>query len=341
MSAYRAHKISISLDIPRLLLKYVAGLGVEVDDLRRQLGLDEADVLSPTSRLSIEKIDGLWKTVMERVQDPLFGLHFGEAVASSWGGHILFAVMVNSATLEAALERFCRYHGLLASGAAPRLCDVGANRAFVLEQMDMLGDPYAESILAMLNVTISRLAERQICPKEVHFVHSAPADDSEYRRIFGASLMFDQPDYRLVLDRALLDAPIFLADRALLDYLEQFARRALSRLTMVDSWTGRVSEIMGKLLLQGEKPHLATVAARLTISSRQLQNKLQAEGITYQKLLDMVRQRMAQDCLKQEGMTICDVAFLLGFSEQSAFNRAFKRWTGMTPLQYSSSGSNA
>lgn len=335
MPAYPRHIASVSLDVPRLLLKYVAGLGVDAADICHQIGLEAASLQNLEGRLSIEKFDALWDAVACRVDDPAFGLHFGEAAPDFSSGHILFAVMMNCATLGDALERFCRYHGLLVDGAPPKLYDEGLYRVFSLEQVTMVNQQYAEAILAMFNATVERLTKNRVRPVEVRLAYPRPMDISEHQRIFGTVLVFDWPSYDLVLDRWALDTPIFLANPAFLTSLEQFAQRLLARVTMADSWTGRVSEVVGKLLLRGEKPHLSTVAGMLAISPRQLQNKLQVEGTAYQRLLDTARQHIAQDCLKQDGMTICEVAFLVGFSEQSAFNRAFKRWTGMTPLEYS------
>jgi AraC-like DNA-binding protein len=335
MSVHRRNNLSVSLDVPRLLLKYAAGLGVDVNDICQQVGLEAASIQNLEGRLSFEEFDALWEAVARRSNDPTFGLHFGEAAPNFSTGHILFAVMMNCATLGDALERFCRYHGLLVDGATPQLCDEGQCSIFNLEGMAMLGQQYAEAILAMLRVTVGRLTENRVRPTEVRLAHPSPLDVSEHQRIFSAPLLFDQPGYRLVFDREALGTSIFLANPALLTTLEQFAQRLLAQLTLTGPWTGRVSETVGKLLLRGEKPSISKVAGTLAISPRHLQNKLQLEGITYQKLLDTVRQQMAQDGLRRDGMTICDVAFLLGFSEQSAFNHAFKRWTGMTPLEYS------
>jgi AraC-like DNA-binding protein len=86
--------------------------------------------------------------------------------------------------------------------------------------------------------------------------------------------------------------------------------------------------------MQGEKPIADAVALDLAISTRHLQSKLKAEGTTYRHLLDQVRKELALDYLKRPEMTMFDIAFLLGFSEQSTFNHAFKRWTGSSPKEY-------
>ena len=88
--------------------------------------------------------------------------------------------------------------------------------------------------------------------------------------------------------------------------------------------------------MHGEVPSIEALAHNLAISIRHLQRELQAKGTSYQQLLDATRKELALRYLKKPNVTVHDVAFLLGFSEPSAFHRAFKRWTGQTPRTYRS-----
>jgi AraC-like DNA-binding protein len=147
-------------------------------------------------------------------------------------------------------------------------------------------------------------------------------------------VVFGWLENELVFDRQDLSLPVFLANPELLDVLERYAQRLLERLHTPDTWAGRVTQSLGRILVQGERPSLNAVAFHLAVSTRHLQGQLQAEGTTYRSLLDQVRKELALDYLKRPDMTMCDIAFLLGFSEQSAFTHAFKRWTGSSPTEY-------
>jgi AraC-like DNA-binding protein len=136
------------------------------------------------------------------------------------------------------------------------------------------------------------------------------------------------------LRRSDLALPIFLADPALLETLERFADERVQDLYGRDSWADRVTRAIEQTLSRGERPAIESAARDLQVSTRHLQSRLQAEGVSYQKLLDRTREEMALRYLGKPGVTICDIAFLLGFSEQSAFNHAFKKWTGKTPGEY-------
>jgi AraC-like DNA-binding protein len=116
--------------------------------------------------------------------------------------------------------------------------------------------------------------------------------------------------------------------------LEPLAQRLLEGLYPPDSWTDRVVRLLGGMLVAGSRPSLDAVARELAVSPRSLQKSLKTEGASYQRLLDRVRQEIAIDSLGDPDLSLCDVAFLLGFAEQSAFNHAFKRWTGSSPRQY-------
>ncbi|MBN1261679.1 MAG: helix-turn-helix transcriptional regulator, partial [Anaerolineae bacterium] len=101
-----------------------------------------------------------------------------------------------------------------------------------------------------------------------------------------------------------------------------------------DTWTDKVAGRISAMLVRGEKPCIANVAQELAISVRHLQNQLQREGMTYRLLLERLRKEAALTYLEDSGVPICDVAFLLGFADQSVFNHAFKRWTGISPGVY-------
>ncbi len=319
---------SVSPDVPRMMLEYASRAGIDVKDLGLSGG-------AGAGRMAMRELDALWGTIFSRAHDPVLGLHFGEAAATGMGGHILYAVMLNCPTLGDALDRFRRYHGLLADGAAPRIRDEGRCRVYSIDPNAGLGSHYSEAILAMLAVTVGRLSGNRVRPVEVRFAHGPPPDISEHRRVFGAALRFGRPQSGLALERAALEVPVIMADPDLLAWLERFAQGALARDSDAGPLAGRVFDAVEKILVKGERPRLDAVARALAMSSRRLQSRLQDEGTTFQQALDEVRSRMARDILARGEIALCDAAFLLGFSEQSAFNRAFKRWTGMTPMKYS------
>jgi AraC-like DNA-binding protein len=147
-------------------------------------------------------------------------------------------------------------------------------------------------------------------------------------------VLFNQPHDAILIQCKDLDLPIPLANPGLLQRLEQIAADMLAELSSPNTWSEQVSQGITQMLMRGEKPDIGTLAADLAISTRQLQNKLKDEGTSYQQLLDQVRQLLALRYLDNPDLNLFDIAFLLGYSDQSAFNHAFKRWTGASPGEY-------
>ncbi len=323
--------VTVSTDAVHLLLKYLDSQKVNIDVFVREKDI-EANLKE--SQIPLENFKLLWQNAAVLSGDNLFGLHFGEAISGLLNGHLLYFVMMNSPTIKEALDRYCRYHGLLVTGAAPQLVEEGQHFSILIDKTAIPDRGYAEAVLAMTVMILRRLSNERVNPTAVHLAFSAMINSDDYQHVFGRDLKFDRSEYRLVYQLADLEQPIFMANAGLLTYLESFAQSQLDERAASDSWGDQVTCILRKTLLQGEKPELRKIANQLSVSTRTLQYQLKAEDLTYQTVLDRVRQKLAEDCLREGQMSVCDVAFLLGFSEQSAFNHAYKRWTGFTPLEF-------
>ena len=128
-----------------------------------------------------------------------------------------------------------------------------------------------------------------------------------------------------------------LPNGELLGLLEGYAEKLLGRIRPEQTWSARVAEVLGRTLMDG-KPRVAQAARLLGVSRRGLQGKLKEEGTTYQAVLDQVRHQLAVAYLKEDAVTLAEAAFLLGFSDQSAFTHAFRKWTGDSPHRFRAAG---
>ncbi|RPI79722.1 MAG: AraC family transcriptional regulator [Desulfobacteraceae bacterium] len=333
------HRASVSIHILYALLRYAEGVHIDRAAVCAQAGiqLPDPEKGNQEARIPVAQYDAVWQQVFRQAHDADFGLHFAEATHRFPRGDILSAVMLNSSTIGSALAKLVRYHDLANDFVKPRLERQGGRVHMALEPMQdtpAFDRQYAESLLAHLALTLRALSEGRAIGLEARFVHSRPADTTVHCRIFGRRPVFGSKQNELVIAADDWERPIFLANRELLEQFELLAQERLRRLRPVETWTERVRNLIGKQVLQGEKPGLTATARELALSPRHLQNKLSAEGATFQALLDQVRLEIAQRSLRRPDTTICDVAFLLGFAEQSAFDRAFKRWTGLTPRAY-------
>jgi AraC-like DNA-binding protein len=170
---------------------------------------------------------------------------------------------------------------------------------------------------------------------EVCFCHAAPADARAYAQVFGerATLRFEQPACGFVLPAVALDTLLPTADPHLHDLVTKHADLLLAELPVAESFTARVRELVTAGLPNGTAgaPH---VASALHVSSRTLARRLEEEGTSFKDLTEQIRKNLALRYVGQTDLAFSEVAFLLGFSQTTAFHRAFKRWTGQTPLDY-------
>jgi AraC-like DNA-binding protein len=310
---------------------------MDADEILKVVDLGRSVVEDAEARIPVRQFNALWQGIALRADDQDLGLHVGEAVPDLLGGHVLISVMMNCPTVQSAIEKVDRYHGLLADFIKLRLAQKKSYAYLSWEPIDadiVLDRHHSESISVMLVSVLRGLTEDGIDLVEVRFTHPRPDDTREHQRVLRCPVVFDWPENELVFSRQDLSLPVFLANPELLDTLERYAQRLLERLHMPDTWAGRVIQSLGRILVQGERPSLDSVAFDLAVSTRHLQGQLKAEGTTYRQLLERVRTKLALDYLKRSEMTMCDIAFLLGFSEQSAFTHAFKRWTGSSPTEY-------
>lgn len=182
-------------------------------------------------------------------------------------------------------------------------------------------------------LTLGRLATRPLAPMAMTFQHSAPASVAEHLRLLGPGVRFDQPENMVVYPTAALTAGMLSANPALLAVFEGDARRRLDQLKSHGAVSGRVQAIVGARL-NGDVPSLAAIASELAMSERSIQRCLSEESTCYREIVDDVRKGLALSLLARPGATATDVTLLLGFSEPSAFTRAFRRWSGGPPSQF-------
>jgi AraC-like DNA-binding protein len=135
------------------------------------------------------------------------------------------------------------------------------------------------------------------------------------------------------MERDLVERQVPAADPRLYRILKQYLQRILDEMPREDELFGSVRRAIGELLRDGD-PKIARVAKKIAMSPRTLERRLKERGVVFKKLMDDTRRRFALSYLRDRKNSLTDVAFLLGYSELSAFNRAFKRWTGTTPLDF-------
>jgi AraC-like DNA-binding protein len=270
-----------------------------------------------------------------RSGDDAFGLHAAEQIRPGAFDVLDYAIR-SSATLGEGLQRLARYHRILHDAAVIQLRREGGavrlTHTLPTEAAALPRHP-AEFIVAAWVVVARQATGVHIAPVEVTFRHAPPVDVTEHRRLFRVPVRFKQASNGILLQRALLDTPLVRADPGLCAVLERHVHELVERVPRATAFSDRVRQLVASEL-SGGGSSATTVARRLHMSRRTLQRQLGADGTTFRALSDGLRRELALRYLFEREVAIAEVAFLLGFSETSAFHRAFKRWSGTTPAAY-------
>jgi AraC-like DNA-binding protein len=319
--------------MPRLVVEALEAVGADVGGLLTAFGLERAALENVDARLPASLDLALWAEAPRLSGDECFGLHAAERVRPG-SFDILGYTLRTSPTIGGAFERLVRYNRLLHDQSEMRLTAQGED-ARLSFQLFPEGTPrqQAEFSLAVFLLFTREASGFDVVPHAVEFSHAKPKDVSEHRRIFRGPLHFRRPRPALVLSRSVLDLPLGQADPALLTVLEKRLHELISRLPPGEGLMERIRRLIAAQLCGGD-PKVERIGRELGMSPRTLHRRLREAGTSFREVIDGLRQDLAVRYLAEERLAISEVAYLLGFSEASAFHRSFKRWTSQTPADY-------
>lgn len=314
------------------LFDYARNRGLSLAALQAELPFDAND---RDARLPESVGAALFDRAAALLGDDALGLHVGEQVRPGHYGALGFVAM-NCTHLGDALDALRRYQTLVIDLGG---VDMQRDRsALTLSWNPGTDGPYrqlAEFNLAGLVSFARWMAGAQARPTRIDVMYPEPADTREHARILGCPLRFAQPCYRVVLPAAALDAPLIQPDPAMRELMQRLAEQQLHKLPRGADWLAQARAQIAQGL-QRPPVEIDGVAAQLALSTRSLQRRLQGAGWSFSQLVEQVRRELAEHHLADATLDLTDIALLLGYSEQSAFQRAFKRWTGVTPAQWRS-----
>lgn len=274
------------------------------------------------------------ETASELTGDPALGLHFGEQ-ASSVMFQLLAHLVEHSLTLGESLDMIVRYTGLLAQSFEPRIVRVDAQVAVrfpwlcgTSTTVRVMADLALTGLMRLLHQYVGEAAD----PVAVCFAYPTPARVDEYRRVFGGRERFAQPFTELRFPQAWLSRTQLHSNRELHRLLRSHADRQLA-LARSETWSARVQQLLAASDARA-LPAIDSAARTLGVSRSTLTRRLRSELVSYAALLNERRRSAAQELLELPQMTVPEVAEAMGYADPSAFHKAFKRWTGLTPMQY-------
>lgn len=323
----------------RMLVAEAARGGVDVSDLLAAHGVTAAALADDERRMPHDLLLTLWQELPRRLGDAAFGLHLAQQHRPGAFDLIDFAVL-NAPDLGGCIRRVLRYQRIAhdAAGLRLELDDRHARVVHLLpapDRADALRH-VSEWALALV-LGYGRRLVGALAPVAVHLAHPAPADRSPHEHLFAAPLHFAAARSELVFLRGELARPALAGDPELGRLLVRHADERLARLPGEATLIDRVRQAVAAGLEDGA-PEAPTVARALGLSERSFFRRLREQGTSFHALVEQVRRERALQHMRDPRLSLSQIAFLLGYSEVSAFHRAFRRWTGESPSAHRRAG---
>jgi AraC-like DNA-binding protein len=325
-----------------LLLTYYGFAGRDVSALLQKFSLT-AELLAEIEGVPPETIARLADAVASELSDPHVGLHLVQAVPPGAYG-LLEYVACTSPNIGEAFLRLVRYHRVVSRQWSMSVHPGPDEWTFEIAprggKPPGQGRHYHEAFLGSVAVIAGHIGTQALL-RRVWFANEAPPDMKELQGFFKVDrILFDCSTSGFAFDASLAATPLPSSDPHLLALLERYATMLSVSMPSQEDFPGRVRAAVRDALSAGE-PKLESVAKALALSTRTLQRRLQELETSFHKEVDAVRRDLAFGYLAQPALAPGEIAFLLGYSQPQDFWRAFRRWSGMTPQQYRSSGGHA
>ncbi len=327
---------TVSIHFVREALRAVSGQGVPEEVVLQRAAIPQAFLDEPLARVSPEQFGTLWRTLARHLQDEFFALDPHPVRPGAYA--LLCHGLLGCDDLRAVLRHLCRYTEVVLDGMRASLEVVGDTATLRLRDARPRATPFAHATYFMVAYGLACwVIARRIPILQCHLAGSAPGFEPEYRMMFCEDLRFGATEGALMMPAALLSQPVTQTR----DSLRQFLRRApdvfLVKYRNTDSLAAQVRARL-RAIAPPDWPGLDTMAGSLEAACSTFRRRLDAEGTTFQSIKNELRRDMAITSLREEAVSIEQLAQTLGFAEASAFHRAFVKWTGMRPSDYRRGG---
>jgi len=325
---------TISICFVAAALQGVRARDLNADELLANVGLSSSLLQVPQARVSAKHYGALWRTIALALDDEFFGQDSRRMKAGSFA--MLCHSVLSCKTLGQALDRSLRFYALLLddiSGTSER--DADEARIILHERAAGAGQRvFAHELLLLLLYGVSCwLVGRRIPILRAEFSHPEPAHSAEYRLMYCAELSFNRPNTLIAFEAGYLDLPVVQNERSIKEFLRTAPESILVKYKNGSSLTAKIRRRL-RQFLPGEVPDFESLAEELNMTAATMRRRLHEEGESYQSIKDQLRRDLAIGYLSHSSRSVMDIALELGFSERSAFHRAFRKWTGASPGEF-------
>ena len=336
-------KGSISICFVHEALACIRNRGLDQNALLLRVGISPELLASPYARVSSRHYGALWHLIAQTLDDEFFGMDSRRMKAGSFT--LLCHAVIHSDTLERALRRALRFLRLVLDDMAGELSRDGDTAHILLKDLPAStmnsSDTPATSkrafaygtYLIILHGLACWLVGRRIPLSTADFRCAEPPFSDELRILFSQNLNFDQAHCRISFPACYLDMANLQNERTMKDFLRSAPANFLIKYKNSASFSAKIRRRLREWS-PAAWPDFETLAHQLNASPATLRRRLDDEGESYRAIMDELRRDLAISLLSDTQLSMSDIASELGFSESSAFHRAFKKWTGVRPGEY-------
>lgn len=323
---------TVSIHFVREALRAVAGRGLSEALVLQAAGIPPGFLDEPLARVSPAQFGALWRTLARHLQDEFFGLDAHPVRPGAYA--VLCRSLMGCNDLRAVLRQVCRFTGIVLDGMSARL-DVSEDTATLrLSDAQCRSTPFAHATYFMVACGIACwLIARRIPILQCDLAGHAPDFESEYRVMFCENLRFGSQEGALVMPASMLSMPVVQTREGLEVFLRGAPDVFLVKYRNTDSLAAQVRARL-RAISPPDWSGLEAMASGLGMAASTFRRRLDVEGTTFQVIKNELRRDMAITALREDTVSIAQLALDLGFTETSAFHRAFVKWTGMRPSDY-------
>lgn len=306
-------------------LDCVVEAGIDPAPLLKDAGIPETES-DPVTNIGYGR---LWWRIADVVQDEFFGL--GGRPMRPGSLAMLCQCALNAANLHEALDRALTFLSLVLDDPRGRLVVSGGEAKVLLEDSGAARPAFAyRTYWLILMGVVCWLVGRRVALSRLSFACEEPSERDDYRQFFGAPVTFNSPETSLVFNAAHLSLPVIRDEVALKHFLREAPANILIRYRHDQGYTSLVRRRLSTIRPE-DWPKFEDMAQLLRIAPATLRRRLKGEGQSYVGLKDDIRSGLARKMLEDGNLSVMEVAAELGYSEPSAFYRAYGKWSGDSP----------
>ena len=321
----------IALTTVKALVNFLQHQGIPKQPLQELLNVDDGQLHRADALIEAEYYDSLLTYAEHYLQRPCIGFECGQYIGvERWG--LLGYIAATAPTLAHALTQQSKYQSLVGDLGTPVVIEDGDLTLLKWLPAYACSRHVVEDIISSWMALADNLSVQPVAAHRVYFSHACVGNKRDYERFFACEVVFEHHFNGLSVATELLQQPLAKHDvqvyQALCQQAQQLLQQQVNHLPVVT-----LSRYISYNLATGV-PEIEDAAQHLQMSVRTLQRKLSEQHLSFSGLVESIRQELSQRYLIDTNTRIVDIAHMLGFSEQSAFQRAVKRWYGVTPNQF-------